>query len=352
MSPSVEHLVHEFSEIGRQGDVKLHVLAAAVSRAIAPWVRHDGIRSAATDPARPYSMVSTGVWHGYEPEIGRGLLHDYYTGHDLLGWTELARRPVPVQLVGTGPGPHHEQARRVFDAHDVGAELRCVLRDRNGVWGTLALMRRLGTRPFDRDDAHRLAALTPAMIKGLRAFVTAGPLTPRLPALPTGVTILGPDNAVMSTTPQALNWIRHLKARDKGPEWIDQPGVMLDLAQQARAQGDHETALPAYCSPATVSGRWVLYQAQVLQDNDKPTGQVAFVYSAARGAELLPTFCRWYGITGREQQIIAELCDGAAPKQIARRLDLSVHTVNDHLKAAFRKTNAGGRDELLAALTT
>ncbi|MFE6838573.1 LuxR C-terminal-related transcriptional regulator [Streptomyces sp. NPDC057705] len=42
---------------------------------------------------------------------------------------------------------------------------------------------------------------------------------------------------------------------------------------------------------------------------------------------------------------------GASVKQIARRLDLSAYTVNDHLKAVFRRTGADGRDELGAALT-
>ncbi|MEV6734181.1 MULTISPECIES: helix-turn-helix transcriptional regulator [unclassified Streptomyces] len=36
---------------------------------------------------------------------------------------------------------------------------------------------------------------------------------------------------------------------------------------------------------------------------------------------------------------------------MARHLDLSPYTVNDHLKALFRKTGADGRDELIAALT-
>ncbi|MFC5826262.1 LuxR C-terminal-related transcriptional regulator [Nonomuraea insulae] len=35
--------------------------------------------------------------------------------------------------------------------------------------------------------------------------------------------------------------------------------------------------------------------------------------------------------------MIELLYGGAAPKQIARRLDVSPHTVNDHLRAVFRK---------------
>ena len=54
----------------------------------------------------------------------------------------------------------------------------------------------------------------------------------------------------------------------------------------------------------------------------------------------------------RERRVLELLCRGAAPKQIARLLGLSAHTVNDHQKAVFRKTSAAGRDELMAAFTT
>nr|WP_223184528.1 helix-turn-helix transcriptional regulator [Streptomyces sp. CBMA152] len=59
---------------------------------------------------------------------------------------------------------------------------------------------------------------------------------------------------------------------------------------------------------------------------------------------MLPAFCDWYEITARERQIIAYLQSGAAPKQIARLLGLSVHTVNQHLRAVFHKTGSCGRD--------
>lgn len=100
--------------------------------------------------------------------------------------------------------------------------------------------------------------------------------------------------------------------------------------------------------PAASYGRWTAVQAEPLDDG---SGDVAVVIQAADGERILPAFCDWYRITPRERQIIIHLRDAMAPKQIARRLDLSVHTVNDHLKAIHRKTGASSREELLAALT-
>jgi DNA-binding CsgD family transcriptional regulator len=42
------------------------------------------------------------------------------------------------------------------------------------------------------------------------------------------------------------------------------------------------------------------------------------------------------------------VADGLAAKQMARRLGLSVLTVNDHLNATYRKVRVSGREELLA----
>ena len=41
----------------------------------------------------------------------------------------------------------------------------------------------------------------------------------------------------------------------------------------------------------------------------------------------------------------------ASEEHIARTLTVSIYTLNDHLKAIYRKTGADGRDELIAALT-
>ncbi len=40
-----------------------------------------------------------------------------------------------------------------------------------------------------------------------------------------------------------------------------------------------------------------------------------------------------------------------AAKHMGRRLELSVLTINDHLRSAYRKAAVSGREELLARLT-
>ncbi|HET6988703.1 MAG TPA: helix-turn-helix transcriptional regulator, partial [Kribbella sp.] len=64
--------------------------------------------------------------------------------------------------------------------------------------------------------------------------------------------------------------------------------------------------------------------------------------------QVLPAFSTWCGLSRRETEVLALVGAGLAAKQIARRLGLSVLTVNDHLRSTYRKTGVTGRDELLA----
>jgi len=52
--------------------------------------------------------------------------------------------------------------------------------------------------------------------------------------------------------------------------------------------------------------------------------------------------------TPRQNAILLMLLSGDSPKQIARKLRLSVHTVNDHMKALHKHFNVSTRGELLS----
>jgi DNA-binding CsgD family transcriptional regulator len=55
-----------------------------------------------------------------------------------------------------------------------------------------------------------------------------------------------------------------------------------------------------------------------------------------------------YGLTAREQEIARSVLGGLATIEIARTLQISPHTVQQHLKAIFEKTAVSSRRELVA----
>jgi DNA-binding CsgD family transcriptional regulator len=212
-----------------------------------------------------------------------------------------------------------------------------VLRDSRGIWGTIGLLRGQDARPFVPTDTLVLSALTSALVDVLRRHVT-GTLFPVGEKLPAGVFLLDAKHRIHAATTEAERWLSRLRSA-AGPDWTLDAGLAI-LSRETRA------GRPSLIvGPAASYGHWVAMQGQVLGED------AAVIVQQANGELLLPSFCDWYGLTGRERQIVTRLYDGSAPKQVARQLQLSVHTVNEHLTAVYRKTGAVGRDELVAAIS-
>ena len=79
-------------------------------------------------------------------------------------------------------------------------------------------------------------------------------------------------------------------------------------------------------------------------------GDVAVVLQPATPAQLLPHYADAHALTPRERQVLALIVEGLATKQVAHELGVSAYTVNDHLKAIYRKCRTAGREELVGVL--
>ena len=55
-------------------------------------------------------------------------------------------------------------------------------------------------------------------------------------------------------------------------------------------------------------------------------------------------------LTATEQRVARFLIDGSTARQIATRLDVSLHTVQSHFKSLFAKTHTKSQNELIARL--
>jgi len=77
------------------------------------------------------------------------------------------------------------------------------------------------------------------------------------------------------------------------------------------------------------SGGWVVLHASLL--DGCPDGRVSVVLQGGGAETLLPALATGYGIGEHEHAVIDLVPEGRPTKQIARRLQLSPHTVNDHL---------------------
>jgi DNA-binding CsgD family transcriptional regulator len=98
----------------------------------------------------------------------------------------------------------------------------------------------------------------------------------------------------------------------------------------------------------TPAGTWLVLHGGLL--GAPRSGEVAIFIQRAHPTLVAPLLLKAYGLTEREQQVTQLCLRGATTAQSARRLAISPHTVNDHLKSIFDKTGARSRGELSATL--
>jgi DNA-binding CsgD family transcriptional regulator len=260
--------------------------------------------------------------------------------HDLHRFTGLARRPSPVGTLGGG-GPGEARSPRLHEilaGQGFGRELRLALRSRGTLWGALVLLREHGRPPFTDEQASAAAVIAPPLTQAVRQ-VSLRPRGQPPPPLQPGVVIVGPDDTAEAISPQAAAWFSDFAVASEQPL----PYVVLQAVAAARDK--HGARAVQLARIRTRSGRWLCLTACPLGG-----GRLAVVLHPATTDQLLPAIAAWHEFTPRQLDVLRLVLHAHSIQQVARRLQLSPHTVEDHLKTLYRKTGTNSQQELLAAL--
>jgi DNA-binding CsgD family transcriptional regulator len=125
--------------------------------------------------------------------------------------------------------------------------------------------------------------------------------------------------------------------------WLDElgedPPVLAAVAASAQACG------PVQARVRTPTGQWLILHAARL-DSD-PQGRASVIIEPPRPDELAPLLIAAYGLSDREQAVAALVFQGRSTRQIARALQISPYTVQEHLTAVFDKVGVRSRGELV-----
>ncbi len=291
------------------------------------------------------------------PELPALIRAKYAT--DVNRWTDLMHRTPPVGLLHSAVDGHLERSlvwREVMSRYAVRDVASVVFADSFGCWGFLDLWRVEGHEPFDGRDAEFLAAAAPAVTTAgrecqARTFVEAA--VPHRKGVGPVVLTLDDDLRITRRTAQSHDWLDALLPPGHGGQAV--PASVYNVAAQLVAceagVDDHPASTRAHLG----DGFWLTLRAARMPSVEPPGGglehaaaSVVVTIEEASAAERLELFARVFALTPREYELVGLLATGADTRTMSRRMTLSQHTVQDHLKSIFAKTGARDRVTLLS----
>ncbi|MFC9245688.1 LuxR C-terminal-related transcriptional regulator [Streptomyces sp. NPDC057136] len=311
---------------------------------------------AATDPetgliTAPMLVENLGSGEGCAEYWESELLEE-----NVLPFRDLARATVPAAglRAATGDLPARSaRFRRLLGSQGVDDELRAVLRVGYRPWAVVSLFRMRGGAPFGPAETTLLAGLSGPLASRLRRFARPSASAGGTDAPAPGLVLFDPSGEPTSINEEAR---QHLSQLPEGPSIPSQLGLRLPiwvvataLQAQAIARG-RDRADRARVRIRTVGGRWLTCHASCLSGPAGRPGPVALVIEPAAAADRAVLIAEAYGLTPRELEITQLITRGLPTTEIAATLFISPHTVRDHVKTVFGKTEVSSRGELVARL--
>jgi DNA-binding CsgD family transcriptional regulator len=298
------------------------------------------------DPAS--LLVTSHYAHGMMAELPpEWLAHEYY-GDDFHSIASVAHSERGISTLHEATGGDPTRSPRWHANMELGGdqELLVALRTRTGeTWGMLGLYRDPGAPQFAREDLDLLRRLSPHLAEGARRGLLVGEAADPEGADGPGLVVLDDDWSVESLTPGVERWLAELPDGD----WERRrklPPSVLSVAGRALRSVEKDT--PGEVAVARVlsrDGRWIVLHGAALVAGR--TRRVAVIVEPAHPARITPLLMAAYGLTQREQDVTRLVLCGDSTGQIADRLFVSPHTVQQHLKRIFEKTGVRSRRELV-----
>jgi DNA-binding CsgD family transcriptional regulator len=226
-----------------------------------------------------------------------------------------------------------------------------VYRDRFGCWAFLDLWRMQKDPPFaaaELEFLHGIAGPITTALRHSQAAAFAVAPAGEQPSTGPVVLLLSPALEVRTQTPQTQRYLRLLVPPDSAaqapvPAGAYNVGAQL-LAREAGADGN-----PPAARVHLGSGHWLTLRADRLESAQPvPERDIAVSIENTGSAGRLTLFTRACGLSSRESELLGHVAAGAATRDIAQLMFVSEHTVQDHLKSIFTKTDTRTRRALLA----
>ncbi len=314
--------------------------------------------------------VDAACWHGLDPETkllttanpmelmtggfltpeteqgaAQAVVTSEYLRDDVNQFAVLASRRTPVGILSETTRGHPERSARYREfLEPIGTpyEMRVAMVTRGRAWGCVVMHRTKDTGDFTTQDARLMARLSRPIAEALRTSYRFDAARRHDEDHAPGLLVLDPHDAVELVTPTTTALLAAVLRDD--PIERSVPVPVLTLAAEVRRQGrEGRFARPLHIP---TSEGWLTLHGSL--PDEPSTGRVAVVVQRAGEEYSVPLRLEAFGLTAREQEVAGLVARGLDTAAIAERLVISPWTVQDHLKAAFTKTDTHSRQELLS----
>ena len=164
------------------------------------------------------------------------------------------------------------------------------------------------------------------------------------------VLLLAADLYPLTQTPRTDAYLRALLPTDA--ERAPVPAAAYNVAAQLLAREEGIDAHPPTARAHLRDGLWVTLRAARMAASPTAAGApIAVSIEPTPPLERATLYARVVGLSERETELLLHLVGGSDTHVLARRLVLSEHTVQDHLKSVFAKTGTNNRRVLVARAT-
>ena len=291
----------------------------------------------------PGTLVISSMTSGRDhipPEYEPRLAETEYAGTVPNSFAELARSSHPVARLSDLPYRKvvgHRRLNEVWRPLGIEHEVRTTFTVDGDCWGAAGFVR--GGLDYTDRELEFLESVAPVIGAATRVAVRTDAHGYRGGVGPS-IVVTGPNGEPRAITAAARIWQDELNEIAPG---------RFDVLLRAIVTGTRAaTAGTFQARVQTASGGWVVLQGSRLIGALEE--EVVVTIEPASGSHLVGMLLAAYGLTTREREICLEVISGHTTAEIADRLSISPHTIQDHLKAAFAKVGVRSRGELVATL--
>ncbi|GAE28798.1 helix-turn-helix transcriptional regulator [Halalkalibacter hemicellulosilyticus] len=303
----------------------------------------------------PESLLSTGavIDKPIEP-IHSYILENEHKGSDYNHYFQLVDSPPHMATLHDATNGNLALSYRytyILAPAGYHDELRAALIDQGKCWGYVTLFRSEHQPVFSKEEQQLINSLLPILTKTVKRLTIQSSFSPSTPQSEQAIMILSDTFELLSANEAAHSLLSSLREQEQlEGDLLPRPIETLcsKIKASSTSKGDQKYEQHSVSIPTAHGQLLSLHVTQLT--GEKFSKQYAVISQQTKPFERLSYTLLYYGLTQREIQIVEQIFNGHTTKEIASRLYISVHTVQDHLKSIFAKINVHSRRELLSIL--